>query len=150
MAVWTTGFIGTSKSEVLFFSTNVEQLLMAGDIPHDSHPAYIGKLERGKATSSLWLAAKGRRPSLQAAITVQGGTFRSSQMAVVLSKCQLVERQTQTELTLETFCTEKRYGHTSPQIATSPQIRTFVVLPRYCATLYLNLRVCACLLTGCC
>ena len=140
MAVWTTGFIGTSKSEVLFFSTNVEQLLMAGDTPYDSHPAYIGKLERGKATSSLWLAAKGRRPSLQAAITLQGGTFRSSQMAVVLSECQLVERQTQTELTLETFCAEKRYGRrrvTDPDVcrprrASVPLYASICVFARAC------------------
>jgi hypothetical protein len=121
MAVRATGFIGTSGSTVLFFSTNVEHLFTTGNVPDESHPAYLGKLERGKAFTSLWRAAKGQgsHPSLQAAMAVKGGTFREQQMSVVLHECQLAERQTQTQLTLETYCTGKRYAR---NLATNIQL----------------------------
>ena len=40
---------------------------------------------------------------------VKGGTFSSRKMTMLLYECQLAERKTRRQLTLETFCAEKRY-----------------------------------------
>jgi hypothetical protein len=55
---------------------NTRQLRSTGGVPDDSHPAFIGKLERGKAVTALWRAAAQEgldsQPALQAAIAVRG------------------------------------------------------------------------------